>query len=155
MNGYSEELRRKVVSAVERGMSKSQAARTFSVSLSSLKRYVNKADRGESLAPKKSPGSAPKLDEKASELLEDDLQVRPYLTLQDRCKYIEVMTGLSVSRSTMCRAIARIGSTRKKGDELPPSVTSSSSAFRGRPRSAGARRPFAAGVSSLILWTPR
>jgi transposase len=126
MNGYSEELRRRVVSAVERGMSKSQAARTFSVSLSSLKRYVNKAKRGESLAPKKSPGSAPKLDEKASKLLEDDLQEqRPYLTLQDRCKYIELMTGLSVSRSTMCHAIARIGSTRKKGDELPPSVTSS------------------------------
>jgi transposase len=117
MNGYSEDLRKRVVSAVERGMSKSQAARTFSVSLSSVKRYVNKADRGESLTPKKSPGSAPKLDQKARKLLEDDLQERPYLTLQDRCEYIEVMTGLSVSRSTMCRALARIGSTRKKGDE--------------------------------------
>ena len=96
------------------------------MSLSSVKRYVNKAEQGESLAPKKSPGSAPKLDEKASKLLEDDLQERPYLTLQDRCKYIEVMTGLSVSRSTMlCHVIARISSTRKKGDELPPSVTSS------------------------------
>ena len=102
MNGYSEDLRRRVVSAVECGMSKSQAARTFSVSLSSVKRYINKADRGGSLAPKKSPRSAPKLNEKASKLLEDDLQERPYLTLQDRCKYIELMTGLSVSRSTMC-----------------------------------------------------
>src|SRR3954468_21519420 len=125
MNGYSEDLREKIVTAVRGGLSKSQAAHIFGVSLSSIKRYVNKADRGESLAPKKSPGSAPKLDEKASKLLEDELQEHPYLTLQDRCKYIEVMTGLSVSRSTMCRAIARIGSTRKKGDELPPSVTSS------------------------------
>src|SRR3712207_4427797 len=125
MNGYSEDLRRRIVSAIQRGMSKSQAAHTFSVSLSSVKRYVNKADRGESLAPKKSPGSAPKLDEKARKLLEDDLQERPFVTLQDRCEYVEVMTGLSVSRSTMCRrAIARIGSTRKKGDELPRSVTS-------------------------------
>jgi transposase len=131
MNGYSEDLRRRVVSAVERGMSKSQAARTFSVSLSSVKRYVDKTEKGESLAPKKRPGSAPKLDEKARKLLEDDLQERPYLTLQDRCKYIEVMTGLSVSRSTMCRAIARIGSTRKKGDELPPSVTSSTGRLGG------------------------
>jgi transposase len=124
MNGYSEDLRRRVVSAVEGGMSKSQAARTFSVSLSSVKRYVNKAQRGESLAPKKSPGSTPKLDEKARKLLEDDLQERPFASLRDRCEYIEVMTGLSVSRSTMCRAIARIGSTRKKGDEWPPSATS-------------------------------
>jgi transposase len=117
MNGYSEDLRLRVVSAVERGMSKSQAARTFEVSLSSLKRYVKKANHGESLAPKKSPGSAPKLNEKANKLLEDDLHERPFVSLQDRCDYIEVMTGLSVSRSTMCRAIARIGSTRKKGDE--------------------------------------
>jgi transposase len=110
-------------------MSKSQAARTFSLSLSSVKRYANKARRGESLAPKKSPGSAPKLDEKARKLLEDDLQEHPYLTLQDRCHYIEAIMGLSVSRLTMCRAIARIGSMRKKGDELPQSATSS----RGQP----------------------
>ena len=78
---------------------------------------VNKANRGESLAPKKRPGSTPKLDEKATSLLGADLEERPYLTLQERCDYIEAMTGLSVSRSTMCRAIARIGSTRKKGDD--------------------------------------
>ena len=106
-------------------MSKAQAARTFSVSLSSVKRYVNKAQRGESLAPKKRPGSAPKLDEEARSLLASDLEKRPYLTLRERCNYIEVITGLSVSRSTMCRAIARIGSTRKKGGELPPSAMSS------------------------------
>jgi len=129
MSGYSVDLRRRIVSAVEGGMPKAQAARTFSVSLSSVKRYVNKAQRGESLAPKKRPGSLPKLDEKARKLLEDDLRERPYLTLQDRCEYIEVMTGLSVSRSTMCRAIARIGPTRKKGGELPQNATSS----RGQP----------------------
>ena len=125
MNGYSEDLRRRIVSAVEGGISKAQAARTFSVSLSSVKRYVNKAQRGESLAPKKSPGTLPKLDEKATILLAADLEERPYLTLRERCDYVETMTGLSVSRSTMCRAIACIGSTRKKGDELPQSAMSS------------------------------
>ena len=129
MSGYSEDLRRRVVSAVEGSMSKARAAHTFSVSLSSVKRYVGKAERGESLAPKKRPGSAPKLDEKARRLLAADLEERPYLTLQERRTYIEAMTGLAVSRSTMCRAIARIGSTRKKGDELLRNATSS----RGRP----------------------
>ena len=60
MNAYSEDLRLKVVEAVERGMPKAQAAPLFSISLSSVKRYANKARRGESLAPKKSPGSRPK-----------------------------------------------------------------------------------------------
>ena len=118
MNGYSEDLRKKIVAAVGRGISKSQAARTFSVSLSSVKRYVKKADHGESLAPKKSPGSAAKLDEKAAKLLEADLKQRPFATLQERGDYIHALTGLSVSRSTVCRAIAqRIGSSRKKGDD--------------------------------------
>src|SRR5215218_9309098 len=118
MSGYSEDLRTRIVSAVEEGgISNAQAARTFSVSLSLVKRYVNKAHRGESLAPKKRPGSTPKLDEKVRKLLEKDLKERPFATLQERCDYIEVMTGLSVSRSTMCRAIARIGPTRKKGKE--------------------------------------
>jgi transposase len=81
------------------------------------------------LAPKKRPGSATKLNEKARRLLAADLEERPYLTLQERRDYIEAMTGLAVSRSTMCRAIARIGSTRKKGDELLRNATSS----RGQP----------------------
>src|SRR5918994_5120709 len=116
MNGYSEDLRRRIVSTVERGMSKAQAARTFEVSLSSVKRYVEKANRGESLAPKKSPGSLPKLDEKARKLLKDDLKERPFATLRERCDYVALLGGISVSRSTMCGAIARLGPTRKKGD---------------------------------------
>jgi transposase len=45
MKAYSEDLRRKkVVEAVQqRGTSKSEAARLFSISLSSLKRYTHKA----------------------------------------------------------------------------------------------------------------
>ena len=75
--------------------------------------------------PQEEAGAVPKLDEKASRLLAADLEGRPYLTLQERCDYVEAMTGLSVSRSSMCRAIARIGPTRKKGGESQPSATSS------------------------------
>lgn len=95
------------------------------MSLSSVKRYVEKARRGESLAPKKRPGSVPKLDDKATKLLEEDLRERPFATLRERRDYVAAITGISVSRSTVCRAIARIGSTRKKGGELPRSETSS------------------------------
>ena len=104
MNGYSEDLREKIVAAIGRGVSKSQAARTFGVSLSSVKRYVKKADHGEPLAPKKSPGSAPKLDETATKLLEADLKRRPFATLQQRRDYIHALTGLWVSRSTISAA---------------------------------------------------
>jgi transposase len=77
------------------------------------------------LAPKKRPGSPPKLDAKAMKLLGKDLKERPFATLEERRDYLEAVSGISVSRSTVCRAIARLGPTRKKGGDLPPSVTSS------------------------------
>jgi transposase len=125
MKAYSKDLRRKIVDAIERGMPKAQAVRTFGVGVSTVKRYATKAQRGEPLEPGKAPGKRPKMDEKVSKLLEGDLRERPFLTLRERCEYVEAISGVSVSRSTMCRAIARLGKTRKKGGEALPSETSS------------------------------
>jgi len=125
MKAYSEDLRRKIVDAIERGMPKAQAARTFGVGVSTVKRYATRAQRGEPLEPGKAPGKRPKMDEKVSKLLQEDLKERPFVTLRERCNYMEAISGVSVSRSTMCRAIARLGKTRKKGGEAPPSETSS------------------------------
>jgi transposase len=125
MNAYSEDLRMKIVEVLERGMGKSQAARTFSVSLSSVKRYSRLAEEGRSLAPKKRPGSKPKLDERSSRLLEEDLRERPFVTLQQRCEYLRAVASVEVSRSTVCRAIRLMNSTRKKGEDRPLNARSS------------------------------
>jgi transposase-like protein len=60
MNPYSEDLREKIVEALGRGTTKSEAARSFGVSRSSVKRYAKLAQEGRPLAPKKRPGSKPK-----------------------------------------------------------------------------------------------
>ena len=125
MKAYSEDLRRKIMDAIERGMPKVQAARTFGVGISTVKRYATKAHKGEPLEPGKAPGKRPKMDERVSKLLEEDLKEHPFATLRERCEYVEAISGVSVSRSTMCRAIARVGSTRKKGGRAPRSETSS------------------------------
>jgi transposase len=125
MNAYSEDLRMKIVEALGRGMGKSEAARTFSVSLSSVKRYAKLAEESRPLAPKKRPGSKPKLDERASKLLEKDVKERPFLTLRQRREYLRLMASVEVSRSTVCRAIKRMNSTRKKGVDRPKNATSS------------------------------
>jgi len=70
MKAYSRDLRRKIVDAIERGMLKAQAARTFGVGISTVKRYATKARRGEPLEPAKPPGKRPKMDEKVSKLLD-------------------------------------------------------------------------------------
>jgi transposase len=103
MRAYSEDLRKKIVAAIERGMPKAQAARTFDVSLSSLKRYARTARRGDPLTPKKSPGRPPKADEKARALLEKDVEERPSATVSERRRFLEHITGTTLSDSTVRR----------------------------------------------------
>lgn len=124
MNAYSEDLRKKIVQALRRGMGKSQAARTFSVSLSSVKRYAKIADEGRPLAPKKRPGSQPKTSENARRLLEADLEKRPAATLPERRQFLEKVCGVEVSDSTVSRLLKRMGFTRKKGLWVRASATS-------------------------------
>src|SRR5215213_4096393 len=127
MDAYSEDLRMKIVEAVERrAMKKSEVARLFGVSLSSAKRYVRKFRQGSSLSPGKAPGKRPKVDQRAMRLLEADLKERPFAKLHQRCAYLEAVAGLRVSRSTLCRALKRMGFTRKKGQWVPASETNGS-----------------------------
>lgn len=114
MKAYSEDLRKKIVEAVQRGMPKNEAARSFGVGISSVKRYVATARQGRSLAPKKRPGSKPKLDEGARRLLEADLQKRPAATLPERAQFLRRACGVLVSDSTISRMLRRMGFSRKK-----------------------------------------
>jgi transposase len=114
MNAYSEDLRRKIVEAVERGMPKIEAARAFGVGISSVKRYVATYREGRSLSPKKRPGSKPKLDEGARKLLEANLEEHPEATLPQRREFLQQVCGVSVSDSTVSRMLRRMGWTRKK-----------------------------------------
>jgi transposase len=113
MKAYSEDLRKKIVEAVERGMSKTMAARTFGVSRSSVKRYAAAAREGKALTPKRHPGSKPKLDERARRLLEADVEERPAVSLRERCRFVQKVTGVSVSESTLSRLLRRMGFTQK------------------------------------------
>lgn len=74
MNAYSEDLREKIIEALDRGRTKSETARTFGVSRSSVKRYAKLVEQGRPLTPKMRPGSKPKMNEHARRLLEADLE---------------------------------------------------------------------------------
>jgi transposase len=89
MNAYSEDLRKKIVQALRRGATKSEAACAFGVSRSSVKRYAKLAQERRPLTPKKRPGSKPKIDEATGRLLEADVEERPSATLAERREYLE------------------------------------------------------------------
>jgi transposase len=117
MKAYAEDLRQKVVHAVhQRGTSKSEAARLFGISLSSVKRYTRLADRGESLSPRKGGGRPPIADETTERLLEEDIRTRPAATVEERRRYLIMrFAGKSLSEPTLRRLLKRMGFSRKKG----------------------------------------
>lgn len=125
MNAYSEDFRKKILQALRRGATKSEAARTFGVSRSSVKRYAKLAEQGCSLAPKRRPGSKPKMGERDRRLLETDLKERPAATLSERREFLKKVAGVSVSDSTVSRMLKRLGWSRKKDRWEQESATSS------------------------------
>jgi transposase len=114
MKAYSVDLREKIVAAVRRGMSKAQAARTFGVGATSVKRYAKLAEEGKPLTPGKAPGKKGKLDENAMKLLREDLYARPAATYEKRADLLYELIGIRVSKSTICRMVRGLGYTRKK-----------------------------------------
>ena len=50
-----------------------------------------------------------KLDQRARRLLEADVQERPALTLEERCRFLKQMVGVSVSESTLSRLLRKMG----------------------------------------------
>ena len=125
MNAYSEDLRKKIVEALRRGTTKSEAARAFGVSRSSVKRYAKLAQEGLPIAPKKRPGSKPKMDQSTTKLLEADVERRPAATLSERREFLEKAVGVRVSDSTVSRMLRRLGWSRKKGRWVRANATSS------------------------------
>jgi transposase len=126
MDAYSEDLRKKIVQALQQQrMNKSEAARAFGVSLSSVKRYAKAAREGRSLSPGKAKGKKPLLDQKARRLLEADVKERPFAKLKDRREYLRKVAGVSVSESTLSRTLRKMGFGRKKGCWVRVSETSS------------------------------
>jgi transposase len=78
MRAYSLDFRKKIVESVKKGVPKAETARRFGVDRATVKRYCKQLDERGTLEPRKAPGKRPKLDEKATKLLMEDLEERPW-----------------------------------------------------------------------------
>ena len=70
------------------------------------------------------PGKERKLDQGATRLLEEDLNWRPEASYLQRAKLLFELLGVQVSEATLCRAVKRLGYTRKKDQWVRASGTS-------------------------------
>ena len=115
MKPYSEDLRTRIVTAVYGGMPKTQVARLFGVSLSSVKRYCRLAAQQEPLAPRRGGGRPPKTNAAIASLLEEDVGKRPYAACWERVAFLRIVSGVSLSVSTVRRLLRKLGFSQKNG----------------------------------------
>ena len=108
MNAYSKDLRLKVLSAIDRGIPRKEAAHLFGVSLSTMKRWLKRRRQTGDLTPKPIPGRTSIKGAALEEWLPEHLTGNPDLTLVEHCEAFEEETHTKVSDATMSRAIARV-----------------------------------------------
>ena len=127
MGIYSKDLRIRAVDAVERGIPRREVVQTFSVSLTTLKRWLRSKREGRDLSPGTYTGRRRRilatLEEKRA--LWKQLEENDDATLERHCEMWEEERGVRVSVSAMSRAIReKLGWSYKKRRWVPPNATS-------------------------------
>ena len=120
MKPYSQDLREKIISAVEKGDSSvRKVAQRFGVSKNLVQRLVTQKRTQGHIRPRKQGGSmvSPVMKYKAELIAIYEQQTDA--TLAEYCELLFNETGLWVSQSTMCRTFQRLRLPRKKKRSAP------------------------------------
>jgi transposase len=114
MKAYSEDLRQRVLAALDSGMSRADAVSTFRVSLSSIKRWCAQRTALGHLRPKRPPGRPRAIAHNLEARLRLQLDATPDASLPEHLDTWSREQGRSLSRWTMSRSIKRLRWSRKK-----------------------------------------
>jgi transposase len=108
MNASSKDLRLKTLAAIDRGIPRREVAGLFGVSLSTIKRWLERRRLTGDVDIHKIPGRPSVKGEALREWLPGHLRLNPDLTLKEHCEAFEDETGVAVSEATMSRSIASL-----------------------------------------------
>ena len=116
MKAYSLDLRQKVLAAALRGdRTIGEMAELFGVGTSFVNKLLDLHRRGQDLAPRPHGGGYPaRLLPRHEKLLRSRVRRRQDATLEELRAHLEEQAGLSVSVSTVSRALIRLDLGRKK-----------------------------------------
>jgi transposase len=134
MKAYSNDLRRKIVAAYERGRrSQREVAELFGVSPATVRNFVRrKRERGTPDVLPRGGGPRALLDDDARDELRQFIASSPDATLEEARQCLEREAGVRVGRTTVWRALTRLRLPRKKSRSTPVSVTHRESRRRAR-----------------------
>ena len=106
MKPYSKDLRLRVLAAVDAGKPREQVAKTFSVSMPTIKRWLRRRRETGEVEPKPIPGRPSRKGALLQSWLPKHLKANDDLTLEEHCEAFEEEFRKAVSTSTVGRAIA-------------------------------------------------
>src|SRR5215216_5903129 len=101
MKPYSKDLRLRVLAALDAGRAREEVARTFSVSVATIKRWLKRRRETGDVEPKAIPGRPSRKGRMLKGWLPRQLGANHDLTLQEHCEAFEEELGEAVSTSTV------------------------------------------------------
>ena len=104
MRAYSDDLRQRIVQAVDQGHRQAEIAAAFQVSLATIKRYLKQRRETGHVTVKPIPGRPPKQRAALEAELPGQLAAYKDATLAEHCRLYDATHGQRVSRDTMRRA---------------------------------------------------
>ena len=114
MRAYALDLRERIVKSWQQGQPKSQLARAFMVSLSSVKRYIQRFHALGHVRPTEQRRMQSKLNRGLRKRLARQVEAHPDFTLAQHAEWWNQRHEVQVSESILSRALRRLGWTRKK-----------------------------------------
>jgi transposase len=114
MKAYTQDLRQRVLRAVDAGHSQAEVAEAFAVSIATIKRYLKQRRETGHVKPKAIPGRPARKAALLQAHLPAQLEVHPDVTREEHCRLFQAEDGIQVSTARISRARAALGWTRKK-----------------------------------------
>lgn len=126
MRPYPQELRVRVVAAVEQGeLSISEVVSLFNVGRTFVKKMLRLHRNGDDMAPRHGGGTVPSIQEAEQVFLREQIAEQPDASLEELKTALLDQQQISVSKATVSRALLALNLPRKKRVFSPRSVTKS------------------------------
>jgi transposase len=114
MKQYSADLRERLLGAIDAGLPQVEAARLFSVSVSSIKRWRQQVQQTGSLVARTRTGRRRRVRPEEEATLLAQVAAAPDATLAEHGAAWAASTGVHLSTATMSRTLARLDQPQKK-----------------------------------------
>ena len=127
MSPYSQDLREKIIRALEAGETQEEVADRFAVSLSFVEKLWRRWRETGSCAALPHAGGRRRALREHEAALRKEVAHQPDVTLSELCQRLSAAGGPAVSVATMCAELQRLDLPRKKSRSTTLSVTRSGS----------------------------